>query len=166
MKDILRDAMINHLNAELESWYIYLSMAGHFDNESWPGFASWMHTQAEEERIHAMKFYNFLLQTGNMPKLLAIPEPKANWSSPLEIFEEALAHEKKISSLIHKLMDMALEHKDRGTQIFLNWFVEEQLEEEDSVGAIVDRMSRIADSPHGLMMLDSELGKRQGQPAE
>lgn len=163
MKDELRDAFIEHMNAEFESYYLYLSMAGWFEDKSWPGFANWMEMQAEEERAHAMKFYEFLLDLGHLPKLLAISEPKSDWNNPLEIYEAALEHEKLITSKIHKLYDKAVEANERPAMPFLNFFLEEQVEEENTVGEIVDRMKRVADSPQGLMMMDNELGSREAE---
>lgn len=161
MDEKLLNAMIEHMNAEFESYYLYLSMAGYFEDQSWPGFAQWMHLQAEEERMHAMKFYNHILENGHFPKLLAIIEPKSDWGAPLEVFQASLDHEKLITSKIHALYDKAVEVNHRTSYPFLDWFISEQLEEEDTVGAIVDRMARVADSPQGLMMLDSELGARK-----
>jgi ferritin len=163
MKDELRDAFVEHMNAEFESYYLYLSMAGWFEEKSWPGFANWMRMQAEEERAHAMKFYEFLLDLGHLPKLLAIAEPKSDWNNPLEIYKAALEHEKLITSKIHQLYDKAVEEGHRASYPFLDWFVTEQTEEEATVGEIVDRMSRVAESPQGLMMMDAELGQREAE---
>ncbi|MHA2502454.1 MAG: ferritin [Candidatus Kariarchaeaceae archaeon] len=161
MKQSLVDALVEHLNAEFESYYIYLSMSGYFDSESWDGFASWMALQAEEEREHAMKFYQHLLQRGVNPKLLSIAEPKNGWESPVKAFEDALEHEKLITSKIEKLMDLAIEERDHGLQNLLRWFIDEQIEEESTVGNIVDRIQRVAGDAKGLMLLDTELGARK-----
>ena len=161
MKQELVDEMVQQLNAEFESYYIYLSMTGYFESHSWDGLATWMHLQSEEEREHAMKFYNHLIQRGINPELLAINAPQNNWESPLAVFEEAFKHEQKISEKIHHLMDKAIELKDHGAQNLLSWFVDEQLEEEATVGAIVERLRRVASDPNGMMLMDAELGKRE-----
>lgn len=156
----LAQAFIDHMNAEFESYYLYLSMRGYMENESWEGFSHWLNLQAEEEREHAMKFYDHLLQRGEFPKLLAISQPEDTWESPLAIFEASLGHEKKITSLIHELMDKAIDKRDHAAQSFLKWFVDEQLEEEDTVGTIVDRVRRVQGDPKGLMLMDAELASR------
>jgi ferritin len=161
MDEDFLNLFISHMNAEFESYYLYLSMAGYFEQNSWTGFAKWMHLQAEEERMHAMKFYQYLLDRGYYPKLLAIKQPKAQWNSILEVFEESLKHEQLISKKINELMAMADNQKDYGSRIFLNWFIEEQIEEEASVGEIVDKIARVKDDTKGLMFLDNELGQRR-----
>ncbi len=161
ISDKLKEAFITHMNAEFESYYLYLSMAAYLDDQSWTGMTTWMSAQAEEEREHAMKFYEHLAHRGVRPKLLAISEPKHEWDSVLEVFEDSLAHEKEVTSLIHNLMDIAVEERDHIAQSFLKWFIDEQVEEEDTVGTIVDQIKRVADDPRGLMLIDAELGKRQ-----
>ena len=161
ISDRLKDAFITHMNAEFQSYYLYLSMSAYLDENSWTGMTNWMAAQAEEEREHAMKFYEHLAHRGVRPILKTIAEPKHEWNSVLEIFEDSLEHEKQISSLIHNLMDIAVEERDHIAQSFLQWFIDEQVEEEDTVGTIVDQIKRVADDPRGLMLIDAELGKRQ-----
>jgi len=160
MNEELLDALVEHMNAEFESYYIYLSMCGYFEKESWDGYAHWMDLQAEEEREHAMKFWDHLIQRGVNPQLLDISAPKNAWESPLDVFQDALAHEKMITEKIEKLMDEAIKANDHGAQNLLRWFVDEQLEEEATVGAIVDRLKRVDNDAKGLMLIDSELAKR------
>ena len=160
----LEQALIEQMNKEFESSYLYLSMGGFLDEQNWPGMAQWMYIQAEEERTHAMKIFKFLVDRGSFPKLLAIPEPEDKWDGPLDIFKAALAHEEMITASINQVMDVAMEVKDYAARGMLDWFVAEQIEEEAVAGDIVARMSRIADDPKGLLMLDNELGQRQAEP--
>jgi len=161
----VQDAMNDQIQRELESAYIYLSMAAYFDSSNLPGFARWMRVQFQEEQAHAFKFYDFIYDRGGQVMLQAIPQPPIQFQSPLDAFEKALAHERKITGHINDLYALAVEEKDYASQILLQWFVEEQVEEEKSAGDIVDMLGRIGDSYHPLIMLDRELGRRQ-PPAE
>ena len=160
------DALNQQLNKEMLSSYLYLSMAAYFDTKNLSGMSSWMRSQSEEEYEHAMKFYDFILRIGGEVKLTSIDSPQTNWDSPLKIFEDSLAHEKFISKSIHEIMDLAIEESDHPTKSFLQWFVDEQVEEEDSVQQIVENFRLIGDSKGGLFMLDRELGSRPSEHAE
>jgi len=157
----MQDALNNQLNAELFSSYLYLAMAAHFENTNMKGFANWMNKQSAEEYEHAMKFYTYINNVGAKVELKAIEKPKSKWTSPKQAFEEALAHEKKITKMINNLADMALVEKDHATNIFLHWFVTEQVEEVASVEDIVNKFELIGDNKNGLFILDRELGSRQ-----
>ncbi len=157
----MQDALNNQLNAELFSSYLYLAMSGHFENTNMKGFANWMNKQSIEEYQHAMKFYTYINSVGAKVDLKAIEKPKNKWTSPKQAFEEALAHEKKITDMINKIADLALTEKDHATNIFLHWFVTEQVEEVASVEDIVNKFELIGDNKNGLFMLDRELGSRQ-----
>jgi ferritin len=161
----VQDAMNDQIQRELESAYIYLSMAAYFDSSNLPGFANWMRVQFQEEQAHAFKFYDFVYDRGGQVILQAIPQPPAEFQSPLDAFEKVLAHEKKVTGHINDLYALAVAEKDYASQILLQWFVEEQVEEEKSAGDIVDMLGRIGDSYHALVMLDRELSQRQ-PPAE
>jgi len=161
----VQDAMNDQIQRELESAYIYLSMAAYFDSSNLPGFAHWMRVQFQEEQAHAFKFYDFVYDRGGQVILQAIGQPPVEFQSPLDAFEKALAHEQKITGHINDLYALAVEEKDYASQILLQWFVEEQVEEEKSAGDIVDMLDRIGDSYHALVMLDRELSRRQ-PPAE
>jgi ferritin len=161
----VQDAMNDQIQRELESAYIYLSMAAYFDSSNLPGFANWMRVQFQEEQAHAFKFYDFVYDRGGQVILQAIGQPPAEFQSPLDAFEKVLAHEQKVTGHINDLYALAVEEKDYASQILLQWFVEEQVEEEKSAGDIVDMLERIGDSYHALVMLDRELSQRQ-PPAE
>ncbi len=157
----VQDAMNDQIQRELESAYIYLAMAAYFDSVNLPGFAHWMKVQFQEEQAHAFKFYDFVNDRGGQVLLQAIGQPPVKFQSPLDAFEKALAHEEKITGHINDLYALATEEKDIASQNLLQWFVEEQVEEEKNAGDIVDMLKKIGDSYHALIMLDRELGQRQ-----
>lgn len=161
----VQEAFNQQLNAELFSEYLYLSMAAHFESESLKGMASWMRIQAGEEHTHAMKFYKFILDRGGKVVLKQIDAPKTTWNSPLEAFEEAYKHELKISSLINNLSSLAIEEKDHAAHQFLDWFVNEQIEEESNALTIVDQLKLVGENGVAIFMIDQELAKRQPTPA-
>lgn len=154
------DALNLQLNKEMFSSYLYLSMSAYFDSINLSGMTAWMQLQSQEEYAHAMKFYDFILRIGGKVKLAKIEEPQNEWESPLEVFEDSLHHEQYISKSIHELMDLATEESHHPTKSFLQWFVDEQVEEEDTVQQIVENFKMIGDSKGGLFMLDRELGSR------
>ncbi len=157
----MQDTLNKQLNAELFSSYLYLSMAAHFESLSLKGFSQWMTMQSSEEYAHAMKFYQYINEVGAKVVLDTIEKPKNKWTAPKQAFEEALTHEKKITQMINDLADLAVTEKDHATNIFLNWFVTEQVEEVSSVEDIVNKFELIGDNKNGLFMLDRELGSRQ-----
>jgi len=156
----MQDALNTHLNEEFYSSYLYLSMAAYFEEQNFKGFANWFKIQSQEEYGHAMKFYAFIIQTGGDVTLTQIGAPKTSWKSVSEAFKDTLAHEKKITGLIHKLVDLAMQSKDYATNNFLQWFVTEQVEEENTVEEIIHKLEMIGDNKGGLYMLDKELGAR------
>ncbi len=156
----MMDALNEQLNKEMYSSYLYLSMSAYFADNNLEGMAAWMQMQSQEEYAHAMKFYTYILQIDGRVKLLKIDEPASEWDSPLSVFENALKHEKFVTKSIHTLVDLALEEKDHATKTFLDWFVTEQVEEEDTAKAIIEKFKLIEDNKSGLYMLDKELGSR------
>ncbi len=166
MDQKLTDALNDQLNNELFAAYTYLAMHAHFEDENWPGFAKWMELQSHEEVEHAMKFYNFILERGEQVKLQAIDEPPAEFQSPLDIFQKALAHEQKVTQRIHEIYQIAQEVGDYPTQVFLHWFIEEQVEEENITGDAVAMLERAGDQMGALMVLDRQFGERQGEEGE
>lgn len=154
-------ALNEQLNKELYSSYIYLSMCAYFEDQNLNGMAAWMRSQSIEENQHAMKFFDFIHRIGGSVKLIQIDEPKSKWDSAAEAFTNALEHEKFITKSIHELVDLAIEEKDHATNAFLQWFVDEQVEEEETVSNIVDKFNLIGDNKSALFMLDRELGARQ-----
>lgn len=160
----VQDAMNDQIQRELESAYIYLSMAAYFDSVSLPGMAQWMKVQFQEEQFHATKFYDFIDDRGGRVVLQPIGQPPVEFESPLDAFGQALAHEQKITAHINDLYALAIEERDFASQMFLNWFVEEQVEEEKNVGDIIDVLERIGDNGHAITMLDKDLSLRQFVP--
>ncbi len=156
----MEKALNEQINAEFFSSYLYLSMSSFFQATSFSGFANWMRMQTQEEMLHAMKMYGYVQERGGRVTLTAIMQPMANWESPLAVFEHVLAHEQKVTGLINNLVNLALDERDHATNIFLQWFVSEQVEEEASAGEIVDKLKLIGKEANGLFMLDAELGKR------
>ena len=154
------DTLNNHLNEEFYSSYLYLSMASYFEENNLKGFAQWFKIQSQEEYGHGMKFYSFIIQVGGKVTLKAIKAPKTTWKSIIEVFAETLAHEKHITSLINKLVGQAMQEKEYATNNFLQWFVNEQVEEEATVEEIINKLEMIGDAKSGLFMMDRELGAR------
>ena len=156
----IEKALNQQMNAEMYSAYLYLSMASYFESHGLAGCANWMKAQTQEELIHAMKFYNFIVERGGRAVMAEIKAPPNQWGSPLEVFEHALEHEQLVTSLINQLMDLAIEERDHATQIFLQWFVTEQVEEEASAGAVVEKMKLAGQTSGGIFMVDRELAAR------
>ena len=156
----IQGAMNEQIKNELYSAYLYLSMSAYCEAANLSGFAHWMRLQAQEEVEHAIKFYQFIYERGGRVVLQAIDQPPGEFLSPLNVFEQTLAHEQKVTALIHDLYALAVQEKDYASQAFLQWFVTEQVEEEANATQIVDTLKMIGDKSHALLMLDRELGKR------
>lgn len=156
----LLNALNDQFNFELLSGYYYMEMAAYCSAENMNGFAHFLIEQAKEEYDHAMKFYEFINDMDGRVKTQAMEEPKSDYNSFLEVFEEALKHEELVTSKIENLLDMAKEENNYQTIQFLQWFVEEQLEEENSMKDIIFALEGIDGKFHGLYLLDKELGKR------
>ena len=163
MTTTLQSAFNEQINHELYSAYFYLSMAAYFEAKNLPGFANWMKVQAKEETGHAMKFYDFIFDRGGIVTLKAIAQPQTEFKSPLEVFKQVLEHEKKVTALINKLYEQALAEKDYPSQVMLQWFIDEQVEEEKNASDIIARLEMIGDSKGSLLYLDHELGKRKAE---
>lgn len=164
LSEKIQDAFNDQLNAETFSAYLYWSMSAYFEDLNLVGFASWMRAQAQEEMVHAMKFYTFINERGGRVLLAALEAPQTKWESPLAAFEAAYEHECYISGRINDLVDLAATEKDHAANAFLQWFVNEQVEEESSVDAVVQQLKLMAEAPGGLFMLDRELGTRTFTP--
>ncbi len=156
----IEDALNNQINAELYSSYLYLAMSAHCSEQNLEGFAHWMAMQAQEEMAHAMKFYGFINERGGRNILKAIEAPPVSWDSPLAVFEAVLEHEQKVTGLINNLVDLAITEKDHATNIFLQWFVTEQVEEEASVNSVLQKLRLMGDNTSSLFMIDQELSAR------
>ncbi|MEE4263629.1 MAG: ferritin [Desulfobacteraceae bacterium] len=160
----LNTAINDQIKNELESYYIYLSMAAYFHSNSLDGMGHWMRAQAHEEMIHAIKFMEHLLDRGGKVVLQDLKQLKTEWSSPLEAFQDALAHEKFISGKINDLTTIAREEKDYGSEPLLAWFTDEQIEEEATAGKVTDELAMIGEDKSALLMMDRELGARAYPP--
>jgi len=160
----MEEALNAQVNAELYSAYLYLSMESYFQSLNLNGFANWMRVQTQEEVSHAMKIYDFINERGGRALLKGIDAPPTEWNSPLAVFKAAYAHEQKVTGLINGLVDLAIKEKDHATNSFLQWFVNEQVEEEASADEIVQQLKMMEKAPGGMFMLDRELGQRVFTP--
>ena len=160
LSEKMQDALNEQINAELYSAYLYYAMEAYFQAQSLSGCAHWMKLQVLEEISHADKMVNFVNERGGRVFLKSIEGPALEWESPLAVFEAVSAHEAKVTSLIHKLVDLAMAERDHATSNFLQWFVAEQVEEEASADDIVQKMKFVESTQGGLFMLDRELGER------
>lgn len=161
IKPTMEKSLNDHINSELYSSYLYLSMSSYFQSINLPGFAHWMLVQYKEETTHAMKFFNYLNDRGGRIILEAIARPETGWESPVAALETSLEHEKTTTERINSLVDSALAERDHATVNFLQWFVSEQVEEEATFVDVIEQLRRIGDSKSALYFLDKELGQRQ-----
>lgn len=157
----LEDAINKQINVELWSAYLYLSMSAHYTHQGLPGVANWFTQQFHEEQEHAMKFMQYMASKGNKVLLQPLDKVATNWDSLLDAFGDSLAHEKVVTANINNLVTLAREEKDYATENMLQWFISEQVEEEESVQEIIDALNLIGDKGHAIYMLDKELGKRK-----
>lgn len=159
----MQDGLNEQINKELFSSYLYLSMAAYFEDKNLSGFGHWMRVQEAEEREHAMKLYDFLLERGGKVLLKVIDAPKTEWKSALEVAEEVAAHEAKVTASIYALYETALKEKDYPAQAMLQWFITEQVEEEKNAAEIVANLKLIEERGTAVLMLDHRLSKRGGE---
>jgi len=160
LSEKMEKALNDQIQAEMYSAYLYLSMEAYFQSVNLNGFAAWMRAQTQEEMVHAMKFYDFICERGGKVILQAIDAPPSEWDSPLAAFEGAYEHEQMVTARINDLVDVAIAERDHATNNFLQWFVAEQVEEEDSTNAVVHQVKLVGEAQGGLFMLDRELGQR------
>jgi ferritin len=160
------EALNNQINEELASAYVYLAMAAESDRLGLPGFVNWFKMQYTEELAHADRFFNYVLERDGVVELQAIAQPEVSNETALSLFEKALGHEQHITECIFKLKDLARAESDHATDVFLEWFVSEQVEEEANARGVIDQLKMIDGNPNGLFMIDRELAGRQPEPAE
>ena len=158
----VQDAMNEQIKLELTSAYAYLAMSACFEEQNLPGFAKWMRLQAQEELEHAMKFFDFIHNRGGHVALQAIDQPRAQYESALAAFETAFHHEQRVSEAINTIYALAVRENDFASQSFLNWFVDEQVEEEKNAASAIEQLRMAGDNPAALLMLDREFGQREG----
>jgi ferritin len=156
----VEQAMNGQLTVELQSAYVYLAMSAYCEAESLPGFAQWLRAQAKEEVDHAMRFYTFIADRGARVRLEALDKPREGYSSTLDVFERALEHERSVTRSIADLYGLVVNEKDYAAQAWLDWFATEQVEEEKTVGQIVDSLRRVGERGDALFLLDRELAGR------
>lgn len=156
----MEKAFNDQINAELYSEYLYLSMKAYFETLNLKGFVNWMNVQVQEEHAHAMGMFDYVNSRGGRVILKAIDAPETDWESPLAVFEHILKHEELVTSLINKLADVAEETKDRAAMGFINWYIKEQVEEEDNVGQVLATLRLIGEDKNALLAMDKELATR------
>lgn len=164
LNEKIQEAFNKQINAELYSSYLYLSMAAYFESVNLPGAANWMRCQAQEEVVHAIKFYTFTNERSGRVLLTGIQGPPTEWDSPLHVYQEAYQHETKVTGMINALVDLALQERDHASNTFLQWFVTEQVEEEASADAVVQKLKLAGSDGSGLFMIDRELATRVFTP--
>lgn len=164
LSEKMTDALNNQLNKEIYSAYLYMSMSAYSSYSGLKGFANWFMVQYQEEMAHAMKIYNYIDSQGQQVKLMAINQPPTEFESSLDMFEKTLKHEQFVTKSIHDLVDLAINEKDHATNIFLQWFVTEQMEEEGNDNKIISRLRIVGEDGNGLLMLDKELSARVFTP--
>jgi len=160
LSEKMQAALNAQIKAELDSAYLYLSMAAHFEAVNLGGFAKWMRLQAKEEQGHAMRIFDFVVERGGRVVLEAVDKPQTDFGRPVEVFQQVLEHERKVTGLIHDLYAMAQSEKDYASQVMLHWFIEEQVEEESTAEGIVERLRLAGDAGAAHLLLDRELGAR------
>ncbi|MEX1050822.1 MAG: ferritin [Gemmatimonadales bacterium] len=156
----MNNAINDQMAMEFHAAYLYLARAAWFEAQALPGFASWMRLQNQEEQGHALKLFQYLLDSGGQVELQGIPAAPKTFKSPLSVMKSALAHEQKVTASINKLYELAHKERDYPAQLELQWFITEQVEEERTVGDIIQRMELAGDNPAALLMIDHELGSR------
>jgi len=166
VKKKIQDEINDQIQAEFQSAYLYLGFSAWFEAQNLEGFSHWMKVQWEEEIEHGMKFYNHLLDRGGDVELKALEAPKVSLKSPADAFQQALEHERYITKRIHKLYDLAREEDDYPLQTLLHWFIDEQVEEEESTDRILQQLKMVEDQPASLLILDRELAQREGEEDE
>lgn len=160
LSEKMTDALNDQLNKEIYSAYLYMSMSAYSSYSGLKGFANWFMVQYQEEMAHAMKIYNYIDSQGRHVQLMAIKQPPTEFESPLDMFEKTLKHEQFVTKSINDLVDLAISEKDHATNIFLQWFVTEQIEEESNDNEIISRLRIVGDDGNGLLMVDKELSAR------
>ena len=159
-KPSVAKAMNDQIAMEFHAAHVYLSMSAYFEMQNLPGFAKWMRMQYQEEVEHALRFFDYLIEAGDQVELQAMAKPAAAFKSALDVFKKSLAHEKKVTASINKIYEAAVKSKDYPAQIMLQWFIDEQQEEERNASDIIAKLQMVGDSGPALLMLDRELASR------
>jgi len=160
----IEEALNSQINAELYSAYLYMSMVAYFELKNLTGFSNWMQVQVQEELFHAQKFFNYVNERGGLVTLQAIDQPDTEWDSVQTVFDATLEHEQKVTSLINDLVALTRAENDNATYNFLQWFVTEQVEEEASADAVIQKLNLIGNFGPGIFMMDQEMANRVFTP--
>ena len=160
----MKKELNEQINREMYSAYLYMSISSHSNSIWLPGFANWFMVQYNEEMEHAMKIYDYVNSQGGKVKLMAIDEPLSDFKNPMDMFQKTLKHEQFITKCINELVDLSINEKDHATQIFLQWFVTEQIEEEGNDNDIISKLELAGTKGNGLFMIDKELSTRIYNP--
>ena len=160
LSEKMENAINEQINAEIYSAYLYMAMAAWAEDQQLSGYAHWMKVQAQEEMTHALKFWNFVFERGSKVKVDAIAGPPTEWDSPLAMMQAVLEHERHVTKLIYNLMDMAMDERDHASISFLQWFIDEQVEEEASADEAIGKLKLVNETKGGLYMLDQAMGQR------
>ncbi|MDM7934463.1 MAG: ferritin [Methanothrix sp.] len=161
LSERMAEALNGQANRELYSSYLYLSISYYFESIGMRGSAHWMRVQAGEEMVHAIKLLDYVAKGGRKARLLAVEAPQSSWASPLEAFAHLWSHERAVTKLIHALVDVAVSEGDEGTRLFLQWYVDEQVEEEESSEEVLSLVRAAGDDPSAIEAADRRLGERR-----
>ena len=161
ISETMEKALSAQLKEEFYSAYLYLAMSAYCSHCEFNGAATWLKSQYNEEQEHATRIFNYLIDQGVRVELGALPSPKSEFGSLLEVFQASLVHEQQMTAKLNELSDQALKEKDHATYNLLQWFVNEQVEEEATVGEIISKLKLVKDDGYGLLMIDNELAGRQ-----
>lgn len=164
IKESIQKALNEQINAELYSAYLYFAMSSFCEDQDMPGFANWMYNQALEESSHALRLYRYLVERDGRAVMKGIDEPPNEWKDAVDVFENVYAHEQKVTAMINKLVDLAIKESDHATNNMLQWFVNEQVEEEATAKGILQQLKMMKDAPGGMYMLDQKLAQRTFTP--
>ena len=162
LSPVVEEALNDQIQKELYSAYVYLSMCSYLESQSLPGCANWMKHQAHEELEHAMKLFGYIMDRSGRAVMRSIDAPPAEFGTPIEVFKTALEHEKKVTKSIENLYALSVKEADYATQNHLQWFIDEQVEEEKSATEIVDMLEMAGDHKGAIFMIDQKLGAREG----
>jgi ferritin len=162
LSETIQQAINKQISMEFAASHAYLAMAAFFEERNLPGFAHWFRVQSEEERGHALRFFDYVNDRSGRVTLEGIPEPQVEFGAPLDALEQALSHEKRVTAAINSIYALAARESDYATQSMLKWFIDEQVEEEKSADAITQQLRRIGDDGTGLLMIDRQLAARTG----
>lgn len=160
----LQDALNKQINAEFFSAYMYLSMSAHFSAVNLNGMAGWMREQAREELTHATKMYDYVHARGGTVTLTTIEAPQQKWNSPLDVFQHAYGHEQQVTAMINNLVDLAIVEKDHASHNMLQWYISEQVEEEETFSEVLEKIRMVNNDASGLLMINKEMALRQFTP--